>query len=61
MRLRPSAGNAAMAAAALWLLLFGALHVMTGLRASALFSVAPLIVATTAIALITQTAPTRAQ
>jgi sigma-B regulation protein RsbU (phosphoserine phosphatase) len=37
-----------MAAAALWLLLFGALGVMTGLRVSALFSVAPLIVATVA-------------
>ena len=37
-----------MAAAALWLLLFGALDVITGLRVSALFSVAPLIVATVA-------------
>jgi hypothetical protein len=37
-----------MAAAALWLLLFGALGVMTGLRVSALFSVAPLIAATVA-------------
>jgi hypothetical protein len=37
-----------MAAAALWLLVFGALGVMTGLRVSALFSVAPLIVATVA-------------
>jgi len=48
MRLRPSAGHAAMAAAALWLLFFGPLDVMTGLRVSALFSVAPLIVATVA-------------
>jgi hypothetical protein len=34
--------------AALWLLFFGTLDVMTGLRVSALFSVAPLIVATVA-------------
>ena len=47
-RSRPSAGHVAMAAAALWLLFFGALDVMTGLRVSALFSVAPLIVATVA-------------
>ena len=37
-----------MAAAAGWLLLFGAVNVMTGLSVSALFSVAPLIVATVA-------------
>ena len=37
-----------MAAAALWLLLFGALHAMTGLIVPPLFSVAPLIVATVA-------------
>src|SRR5215472_7600206 len=48
MRPRLSAGPVAMAAAALWLLLFAALGEMTGLRVSALFSVAPLIVATVA-------------
>src|SRR5215469_12205129 len=48
MRPRLSAGLAAMAAAALWLLLFAALGETTGLRVSALFSVAPLIVATVA-------------
>ena len=47
-RSRPSAGHVAMAAAALWLLLFGALNVLTGLNVSALFSVAPLIAATVA-------------
>src|SRR5215471_5600388 len=48
MRPRLSAGLAAMAAASLWLLLFAALGETTGLRVSALFSVAPLIVATVA-------------
>ena len=47
-RPRPPAGLVAMAAAALWLLLFGALNVLTGLNVSALFSVAPLIAATVA-------------
>jgi hypothetical protein len=48
MKARPSAEHGAMAVAALWLVLFGALDVITGLRVSALFSVAPLIVATVA-------------
>ncbi len=48
MRSRLPAGHVAMAAAASWLLLFGALNVLTGLSVSALFSVAPLIVATVA-------------
>ena len=48
MRSRPTAGHAAAAAAAAWLLLCSALHVMTGMIVPALFSVAPLIVATVA-------------
>lgn len=47
-RLRPSAGQVAMAVAALWLVAFGALHVITGVTVFSLFSLAPLIVATAA-------------
>jgi phosphoserine phosphatase RsbU/P len=45
---RPSAGQIAVAAAVLWLVLCGALDAMTGLNVPSLFSVAPLIVATVA-------------
>ena len=48
MRARPPAANAAMIVAALWLLLCGVLHAMTGIIVPPLFSVAPLIVATVA-------------
>ena len=47
-RSRPSAANVAMAAAAVWLILSGLLHAMTGIIVPPLFSVAPLIVATVA-------------
>ncbi len=47
-RPRPSAGHVAMAVAALWLVVFGVLHVITGVTVFALFSLAPLIVATAA-------------
>ena len=47
-RSRPSAEHVAMAAAAVWLILFGVLDAMTGLVAPSLFSVAPLIAATVA-------------
>ena len=48
MRSHQSAANAAMIVAALWLLLCGVLHAMTGIIVPPLFSVAPLIVATVA-------------
>ena len=47
-RPRPSAEHVAMAAAAVWLVVFGVLDAMTGLIALSLFSVAPLIAATVA-------------
>jgi phosphoserine phosphatase RsbU/P len=47
-RSRPSAGHVALAAAAVWLILSGLLHAMTGLIALSLFSIAPLIAATVA-------------
>jgi phosphoserine phosphatase RsbU/P len=45
---RPSAANVAMAAAALWLVLFSVLHVLTRMTVYSLFGIAPLIVATAA-------------
>jgi phosphoserine phosphatase RsbU/P len=48
MTWRPSAEHVAMAAAALWLVLFGVLHATTGLMVVSSFSVAPLIAATVA-------------
>ena len=48
MRSRPPAAIAAMIVAALWLLVCGVLHAMTGIIVPPLFSVAPLIVATVA-------------
>ena len=47
-RWRPSAGHMAMAAATLWLLVFGVLSAVTGLVVPSLLSVAPLMVATVA-------------
>jgi hypothetical protein len=47
-RSRPPAEHVAMAAAAVWLIVFGVLDAMTGLVALSLFSVAPLIAATVA-------------
>ena len=47
-RSRPRAEHVAMAAAAVWLVLFGVLDAATGLIALSLFSVAPLIAATVA-------------
>jgi phosphoserine phosphatase RsbU/P len=47
-RSRPSAEHVAMAAAGVWLVLFGLLDAMTGLVVLSLFSVAPLIAATVA-------------
>ena len=48
MRSRPSAGQVAMAVAALWLLLSGVLDATSGVIVISLFIVAPLIVATAA-------------
>ena len=45
---RPTARHVAMAVAAVWLAVFGVLHVLTGITVFSLFSVAPLIVATVA-------------
>ena len=47
-RSRPSAEHVAMAVAALWLVVFGVLHVTTGVMVLSLFSLAPLIAATVA-------------
>jgi sigma-B regulation protein RsbU (phosphoserine phosphatase) len=47
-RSRPPTGHLAMAAAALWMALFGMLDATSGLVVISLFSVAPLIVATAA-------------
>lgn len=47
-RSRPPTGHMAMAVAALWLVLFGVLHVLTRMTVFSLFSIAPLIVATVA-------------
>ena len=47
-RPRPPAGHVAMAAAALWLVLFGVLCVLTRMTVFSLFAIAPLIVATVA-------------
>jgi hypothetical protein len=48
VRSRPTARHVAMAVAAVWLAVFGVLHLMTGITVYSLFSVAPLIVATVA-------------
>jgi sigma-B regulation protein RsbU (phosphoserine phosphatase) len=47
-RLHPAAQHVAMAVAAVWLGVFGAVQVMTGITVPSLFTVAPLIVATVA-------------
>ena len=47
-RSRLSAGHAATAAAALWLVLFGVLYALTRMTVYSLFGIAPLIVATVA-------------
>ena len=47
-RSQPSAGQVAMVAAVLWLVLFGVLHVLTRMTVFSLFGIAPLIVATAA-------------
>ena len=48
VRSRLTAQYVAMAVAAVWLAVFGVLHVMTGITVFSLFSIAPLIVATVA-------------
>ena len=46
--MRPSAGHVATAAAAMWLVLFGVLYVLTRMTVYSLFGIAPLIAATIA-------------